>query len=165
MACHKSNYQLKKKSAIRNMGVGLGKGGREGKTNMEVEEQISFFWLTGMGFDKSLVIRLKKKSILWGKKAVSLVSPACNAGGLGLIPGLGRFSGERNGNPIQYSCLENLMDWAVWRVTVHGVAESDMTEWSPMLWGKKAQSCFGKKITDETQSVNSSNRFHRFSPL
>ena len=43
------------------MGVGLGKGGREGKTNMEVEEQISFFWLTGMGFDKSVVIRLKKK--------------------------------------------------------------------------------------------------------
>lgn len=40
MACHKSNYQLKKKSTIRNMGVDLGKGGRDGKTNMEVEEQI-----------------------------------------------------------------------------------------------------------------------------
>ena len=32
---------------------------------------------------------------------------ACNAGDLGLIPGLGRFSGEGNGNPLQYSCLEN----------------------------------------------------------
>ena len=69
MACHKSNYQPKKKSTIRNMGVDLGKGGRDGKTNMEVEEQISFFWLIGMGFNKSLTIRLKKKkSILWGKK-------------------------------------------------------------------------------------------------
>ena len=43
MACHKSNYQLKKKSAIRNMGVGLGKGGREGNTNLEVDVKISFF--------------------------------------------------------------------------------------------------------------------------
>ena len=36
--------------------------------------------------------------------------PACNAGDLGLIPGLGRFPGEGNGNPLQYSCLGNLMD-------------------------------------------------------
>ena len=35
---------------------------------------------------------------------------ACNAGDLGLIPGLGRFPGERNGYPFQYSCLENPMD-------------------------------------------------------
>ena len=34
----------------------------------------------------------------------------CNAGDLGLIPGLGRSSGEGNGNPLQYSCLENPMD-------------------------------------------------------
>ena len=37
---------------------------------------------------------------------------ACNAGDPGLIPGLGRSSGEGNGNPLQYSCLENLMDGA-----------------------------------------------------
>ena len=36
--------------------------------------------------------------------------PACNAGDLGLIPGLGKSPGERNGNPLQYSCLENSMD-------------------------------------------------------
>ena len=35
---------------------------------------------------------------------------ACNAGGLGSIPGLGRSPEERNGNPLQYSCLENSMD-------------------------------------------------------
>ena len=46
-----------------------------------------------------------------------------NAGDLrdmGLIPGSGRSSGEGNGNPLQYSCLENPMDRRVWRVTVHG---------------------------------------------
>ena len=43
-----------------------------------------------------------------------------------LIPGSGR-SGERNGNPLQYSCLENAMDRGDWRATIHGVAkESDM---------------------------------------
>ena len=37
-----------------------------------------------------------------------------NAGDLGLIPGLGRSSGEGNGNPLQYSCLENPMDGGAW---------------------------------------------------
>ena len=46
---------------------------------------------------------------------------ACNAGDLGLIPGVGRSPGEENGNPLQYSCLENLMDRGAWRATVHGV--------------------------------------------
>ena len=39
---------------------------------------------------------------------------ACNAGDLGLIPELGRSSGEGNGNPLQYSCLENPMDRGAW---------------------------------------------------
>ena len=47
---------------------------------------------------------------------------ACNAGEAGLIPGLGRSPGEENGNPLQYSCLENPMDRGAWRATVHGVA-------------------------------------------
>ena len=47
---------------------------------------------------------------------------ACNAGDLGLIPGLGRSPREGNGNPLQYSCLENPMDRGAWRDTVHGVA-------------------------------------------
>ena len=53
---------------------------------------------------------------------------ACNAGDLGSIPGLGRSPGEGNGNPLQYSCLENPMDGGAWWVTIHGVAESDTTE-------------------------------------
>ena len=48
---------------------------------------------------------------------------ACNMGALGLIPGLGRSPGKGKGYPIQYSGLENSMN-----CTIHGVAESDMTE-------------------------------------
>ena len=50
---------------------------------------------------------------------------ACNVGDLGLIPGSGRSPGEGNGNPLQYSCLENPMDGGAWRATlVHVVAKS-----------------------------------------
>ena len=52
---------------------------------------------------------------------------ACNAkviGDSGLIPGLGRFPGGGNGNPLQYYCLENSMDRGTYRATVHGVAQS-----------------------------------------
>ena len=47
--------------------------------------------------------------------------PACNMRDLGLIPGLGRFPGEGNGNPLQYSSLKNSMDRGAWWATVHGV--------------------------------------------
>ena len=49
---------------------------------------------------------------------------ACNVGDLGSIPGLGRSTGEGNGNPLQHSCLENPMDRGAWWATVHGVTES-----------------------------------------
>ena len=48
----------------------------------------------------------------------------CNAGDPGLIPELGRSPGEGNGNPIQYFCLQNLMDRGAWRSTAHGVTKS-----------------------------------------
>ena len=51
---------------------------------------------------------------------------ACNAGDPGLIPGLGKSPGEGNGNPLQYSCLENLKDRGVWWVSVHGIAKSQI---------------------------------------
>ena len=46
---------------------------------------------------------------------------ACHAGDLGSIPGLGISSGEVNGNPLQYSLLENPMDRGAWQATVHGI--------------------------------------------
>ena len=48
----------------------------------------------------------------------------CNAGDLGWINGSGRSPGGGNGNPVQYSCLENSMDREAWRATVHGVPKS-----------------------------------------
>ena len=57
---------------------------------------------------------------------------AYNAGDPGLIPGLGRFPGKGNGNPLQYSCLKKLMDRGSYSATVHGVCkESDTAERVP----------------------------------
>ena len=50
--------------------------------------------------------------------------PSYNAGDPGLIPGWGRSPGEGNGNPFQYSCLENFMDREAWQAIVHGVSKS-----------------------------------------
>ena len=47
----------------------------------------------------------------------------CNAGDVGSIPGSGRFPGEGNGNPFQYSCLENPMDRGAWWATIHEVTK------------------------------------------
>ena len=49
---------------------------------------------------------------------------ACKAGDPGLIPGSGRSRGGGNGNPLQYSYLENPMDGETWRAIVHGVSDS-----------------------------------------
>ena len=49
---------------------------------------------------------------------------ACNAGDLGSIPGSRRSPGEGNGNPLQYSCLENPMDRGAWWAAVHGFTKS-----------------------------------------
>ena len=51
-------------------------------------------------------------------------APACNAGDPGLIPRSERSPGEGNGNPLQYSCLENSMDGGVWWAAVYWVAKS-----------------------------------------
>ena len=48
----------------------------------------------------------------------------CNAGDRSSIPGSGRSAGEGKGYPLQYSSLENSLDWGAWQVTVHGVTKS-----------------------------------------
>ena len=53
---------------------------------------------------------------------------ARDSGDMGLIPGSGRSTGKGNGNPLQYSCLENPMDIGAWQAIVRRVAELDMTE-------------------------------------
>ena len=68
----------------------------------------------------------------WMKKKLGTISScfggsddkvsACNAGDPGSIPGLGRSPRERNGSPLQYSCLENPIDRGAWWATVPGVA-------------------------------------------
>ena len=58
---------------------------------------------------------------------VVLKNPPANAGEervAGLTPELGRYSGIGNGNPLQYSCLENSMDRGAWWATVHGVTKN-----------------------------------------
>ena len=66
----------------------------------------------------------------WGFPGGSMVkNPPANAGDSGSIPGSGRSPREGNGNPLQYSCLENPMDGGTWlRCSPWGLKESDMTE-------------------------------------
>ena len=70
---------------------------------------------------------------------------ACNRGDTGFIPGSGRFPGEGNGNPFQYSCLENPMDGGVWWATVHRVANSQtrLSEWlNDLVWIRQVNILF-----------------------
>ena len=61
-----------------------------------------------------------------GSEANNLPANEGDAGDLGSIPGLGRPSGEGNGYPLQYSCLENPMDGGAWCATVHRVTKSQI---------------------------------------
>ena len=65
---------------------------------------------------------------------------ACDAGDLGLSPGLGRSPGEGHGNPLQHSCLENPMDRGVWWATVRG-SQRVGHDWASEL------SCQGAEMT------------------
>ena len=77
--------------------------------------------------------------------ALVVKKPPANVGDIrdmGSIPGLGRPLGEGNGNPLQYSCLENPMDRGAWRATVHGVAQS----WTQLKWlSMQRHSCLRNK--------------------
>ena len=69
----------------------------------------------------------------------NLPASAGGARDVGSIPGSGRYPGERNGNSLQYFCLENPMDREPWWATVHGVSKSDMTEQLDNKWNKERE--------------------------
>ena len=76
--------------------------------NNKTRSRISWSYHSSRGFPGSSA----------GKKS------ACNAGDPDSIPGSGRALGEGNGNPLQYSCLENPMDRVAWCATVYGVTKT-----------------------------------------
>ena len=61
---------------------------------------------------------------LRGSVVKNLPASTGDTGDVGLVPGLGRYLGEGNGSPFQYSCLVNPMDRGAWWAVVHGVAKS-----------------------------------------
>ena len=101
------------------------------------------YWLLhGTPLSCSVMLFLSKPCLLLLKNNIQSFpdgsegkASACNAGGLGWSPGWGRSPGEGNGNPLQYSCLENPMDGEAWWATVHAVSckESDTTKWLHFL--------------------------------
>ena len=82
------------------------------------------YYFSEQKFFRNLVTKFLKHSFqhIWDFPGGSdNKAPAYNAGNLGSIPGSGRSPGEGNGNPLQYSCLENPMDGEAWWATVHRV--------------------------------------------
>ena len=63
------------------------------------------------------------QGFLGGSVVKKLPANVRATGAAGSVPGLGRSPGGGNGNPLQYSCLENFMDRGAWRATVHGIAK------------------------------------------
>ena len=87
--------------------------------------------VTALGFAES-----PSENVHWGARypqagfpgRAVVKKPPANAGDSGSVPGSGRAPGGGNGNPFQYSCLENPIDRRTWWATVHGVTkESGMT--------------------------------------
>ena len=74
------------------------------------------------------ILNISKLGFLGGSVGRESTCNAGDRGDAGSIPGSGRFPGKGNGNPLQYSCLRNLMDKGTWWATIHGVTEEpDMT--------------------------------------
>ena len=83
------------------------------KTHKNFKEYVNSQWNESGIWDKDIQ-HLLKHSIMGFPGSSDGKASACNVEDLGLIPGSGRFPGERNGNPPQYSCLENSMDEGAW---------------------------------------------------
>ena len=95
-------------------------GGNE-KHFSQTDSDVTFPWSLSMGpYCLLEPVNLWSELPWWfsGKES------ACNAGDAGLIPGLGRSSGEANGKPLQNFCLDNPTDRGAWRATVRGIGKS-----------------------------------------
>ena len=88
--------------------------------------------------NKNNILLWLKMGFLSGSAGKESTGNAGDSGDTGSIPGLGRSPGGGNGNPLQYSCLENSMDRGDWWVTVHGVTKSQirLSTW-PMIKTRK----------------------------
>ena len=72
-----------------------------------------------------LILKSKPKNVNRASQIALVVKNLlANAGDAGLIPGLGRSPGGGQGNPFEYSCLENRRDKGAWQATVHSAAKS-----------------------------------------
>ena len=106
------------------MEVEVGEGFRMGNTCTPMVDSCQW---NKIQYCKVISLQLKLKKIHISPLPHHQKEFACNAGDLrdmGLIPVSVRYPGEGNGNPCQYSCLENPMDRGAWRATVHGVTKS-----------------------------------------
>ena len=94
-------------------------------------------WLVWEKPEISLGVSAKHfKGFLGGAVVKNLPANAGDTRNSGLIPGLGRAPEGGNGNPLQYSCLENVMDRAAWQATVHGVRRV-RHDWTAWAWGSR----------------------------
>ena len=106
------------------------------------------------GFRKGRGIRDQIANIYWLPGGSDGKASACNAGDPGSIPGSGRSPGEGNGNPLQYSCLENSMDvrslvgYSPW-----GRKESDMTKRLHFHWITEKASNSRKTLTSASLTI------------
>ena len=116
---------------------------REWMTKYHKEKSNEIWW---WGWKRSLYSLLSGFQWLHGEE------PTCSVEDAGSIPGSGRSPGERHGNPLQYSCLENAMDRGAWQDTVHRVTQSQtwlkrlsththgLRTWDSCLWLRKNHS-------------------------
>ena len=82
---------------------------------------LSFFHVFVFDF---LIMTMNHSGVSWWLSGKESACSAGDIGAMGSIPGLGRSPGGEHCNPLQYSCLENLMDKGAWWATVHGVSKS-----------------------------------------
>ena len=119
------NYFITTVSILKNL---------EEKINKIGEKMKEFRNVPGDPVGETLCFHFRGTGLIpgWRTKGASQVArvvknPPANAGDVrdgGSVPGLGRSPGVGNGNPLQYSCLENPMDRGAWEATVHRVAKS-----------------------------------------